>query len=180
VVNPPVPEFSVRLIGEVWRVRYLNEEGLYPKTGNLCIAWLVKLLAVPNRALTVGKLRGDPEEKLAADATLGSEREADGDTLREIKKRLDDIEGVAGMTGWTESLEREKAALLAQLKTASKTLTPQLGKEHHNIATQFRNFIREKLAEQMPQLAAHLKVYLNLDFPEFAYRPPNPPPAWQI
>jgi hypothetical protein len=173
---------SLRLVGEVWHVRYRGEAGDYPAKGNLCIGWLVKLLAVPNRLLTVADLRGDPEGKLAADAVLGAERVADPDDveLKAIKKELDDIEATADLTEWTEGLEERKANLLRRLQgRMAERLGSQLQRGHANIATQLRN-LRRKLERDMPQLVAHLKVSLKLDFPEFGYYPPDPPPNWQF
>jgi hypothetical protein len=173
-------ECSVRLIGEVWHLRYCGEAGDYPDKGNKCIAWLAKLLTAPKRSLTVAAIRGDPEGKLAVDAMIGTEREADSGALGVIKKRLEEIDDITGETGGSERLEEERAELLGKLKTATKSLKTPLKGAHHNIATQLRTFLREKLAQDMPQLAAHLKASLKLDFPEFSYYPPDPPPDWQF
>src|SRR5262249_49000346 len=35
----PAPECSIRLVGEVWHLRYFAETGNYPATGNKCLRW---------------------------------------------------------------------------------------------------------------------------------------------
>ena len=115
--GPPFAEdekqvLSIRLVGKVWHLRYGAERGDYPKKGNKSIEWLAKLLAVPNRLLTVGDLRGDPEGRLAADARLRGESETDLEGAKAIKNRLDEIESITCETGGSEALENEKAKLL--------------------------------------------------------------------
>jgi hypothetical protein len=175
------PEYQLRLVGEVWRIRYRGEEGDYPAKGNQCLAWLAKLLTAPKRSLTIAELRGDPENKLAADAMLGAERETDWEGIAAIKLRIQEIEDISDATGGSETLQEEKAHLLGRLVGGpqAKNLNSQLRRDHRNIATQLRNF-RCKLEANMPQLAAHLKAFLKLDFPGFAYYPPEPRPNWQF
>jgi hypothetical protein len=48
------------------------------------------------------------------------------------------------------------------------------------MATQIRNLLRNKLRETMPKLAAHLKVAIKLELPQFGYFPPTGTPAWKI
>jgi hypothetical protein len=98
-----------------------------------------------------------------------------------IKKRLEDIEVALGETGaGSERLEEEKAKLLKQLTgPLGKKLESSLKSAHHNMASQLRS-LQKKLKKRMPQLAAHLKAALKLEYPEFGYYPPDPPPAWQI
>jgi hypothetical protein len=107
---------SLRLTGEVWHIRYLGEKGDYPARGNQCIAWLAKLLAVPNRVLTVGDLRGDQEDKLLADARLRDEPETDREGIAAIKRRLQEIADITTETGGSESLMEEEADLLDRVK----------------------------------------------------------------
>jgi hypothetical protein len=177
----PAAENRIQREGDVWHLRYQDESGDYPVKGNQSIGWLAKLLAAPNRALTVADLRGDPEGKLAADAMLGAEPETDREGTAAIKRRLQEIADITAETGGSDSLHEEEAQLLGHLKEATwaKTLDSQLRRDHANIATQLRNF-RRKLGTDMPQLAAHLKASLKLDFPEFGYYPPDPPPDWQF
>jgi hypothetical protein len=59
-------------------------------------------------------------------------------------------------------------------------LKTPLKRHHQNIAAQLRSLMRNKLKGHMPQLAAHLVACLKLDFPEFGYYPPDPPPDWQF
>jgi hypothetical protein len=143
------------------------------------IGWLAKLLAAPNRQLTVGDLRGDPEGKLAADARLGAVPEMDRQAAEEVRRRLQEIEDITDKTGGSASLDEEKATLLDQLQRWAKAHESQLKDDHHNIATQLRNF-RRKLQDDMPRLAGHLKECLKMDFPSFGYYPPSPPLCWQI
>jgi hypothetical protein len=174
----PDSEYQLRLVGKVWHVRYLGEEGDYPAEDNQALGWLAKLLAASKRLLTMAELRGDPEGKLTADAMLGSEREADRTAINAIKRQLEDIDEVANTAGWSAELEKQKADLLDRLKTAAKALNPTLKREHHNVATQLRALYREKLVKDMPLLAAHLQEWLKLDYPYVGYDPPDPPPTW--
>jgi hypothetical protein len=178
-----VNENSMKLVGEVWTIQYGNEPGMYTDRGNQCIGWLAKLLARPNRSLTVAELRGDPEGQLKADAQMGSERETDEDGIRSIRARLQEIEEIAAETGGgSESLDAEKATLLRQVEAAvnEKKIGSKLKRGHHNMATQIRAFLREKLAKDMPKLATHLTAALKLEFPEFGYFPPGDTPTWKI
>ena len=181
-IEPPPDGFEPQLVGHVWRIQFGREEGQYPKTGNLCVEWLAKLLAAPNRSLTVAELRGDPEDKLASDALPRREREADLQGGKAIRNRLEDIEEITQKTGGSETLESEKANLLRQLQAsdANKHITNSLRKAHHNIATQIRALVREKLAKSMPKLAAHLNASLKLDSPVFGYYPPSGTATWKI
>src|SRR5262249_3030922 len=143
--------------------------------------WLTRLLVTPNRFLTVAELRGDPEGKLAGAAHLGSELETDAEGASTIARRLKDIDDITVATGGSEQVENERTDLLDRLKRSDegKRLQSSLTKQHHNIATQFRNFLK-KLATEMPQLAAHLNTYLKLEQPDFGYFPPINTPAWKI
>lgn len=172
----------IHLHTEVWHIRYEGESGTYPATGNMSIGWIAKLIAAPNRSLTVADVRGDPEGKLAADARMCGERETDHQGVTSILKRLQEIDDISAETGGCESLEEERIDLLERLKSADdgKQLLTALKKAHHNIATQIRTFIREKLVKDMPFLAAHLTLALKLDFPHFGYFPPVGTPAWKI
>jgi hypothetical protein len=173
---------SIRKTAEIWHLRYQGELGEYPAKGNQSIGWLVKLLAYPNRSLSVADLLGDPEGKLATDARLGEERATSEEGIEAIKRRLEEIAGIMGETGGSESLEDEQAQLLRQLEAAGdgKQLSSPLRKAHHNIATQIRTFLKNKLAKDMPSLAAHLTASLRLDFPDVGYYPPAATPAWKI
>lgn len=166
-------------MAEVWHLRYGTETGEYPKKGNLCIEWLAKLLAAPNRSLTVADLRGDPEGKLAADGMLRGECETDREGVNIIKYRLEEIEDMTAATGGSEAMENEKADLLRQLQAArdNMQLDSPLRKAHHNAATQIRMFLR-KLATTMPKLSGHLDEALKLDFPHLGYYPPAVTSPW--
>jgi len=85
-------------------------------------------------------------------------------------------------TGGSEALDHEEAKVLDKLKDdpRRKMLESRLKRDHANIATQLRNFRRDKLTHQMPNLAAHLKATLKLDFPKFGYFPPDPVPPLQF
>jgi len=161
---------SIRLVGEIWQVRYGTEEGYYKK--NLAMDWLVKLLTAPNKHLTVADLRGDPEGKLAAAAILGRQSETDLRGLAAINRRLQEIDDIAAETAWTESLEDERGSLLSMVEDASsgKVFPSELCGAHNNIATQLRSLVR-KLEIAMPELAGHLKASLKLCLPDFRYSP---------
>ena len=172
-------EDFLRRVGEVWHIGYRGERGEYPAKGNQCVAWLAKLLAAPDRSLTVATLRGDPEGKLAADAMLGSDHEADPDSIKAIKHRLEDIEETTADGGGSAALDEETHQLLDKLIAASRTLNPALKDAHHNVASQLRSFLK-KLRGDMPQLSAHLRASLKLDYPTCGYYPPEPRPRWQF
>ncbi len=173
---------SVRLVGDVWHLNYGTEKGTYPKKGNQCIEWLAKMLAAPNHFFSVADLRGDPDGKLAGDGHLMGELETDLEGVKAIEKRLEEIDFLRATTGGTETLEDEKADLLRRLKAADsfKQITNSLRKAHHNIATQIRKLMRNKLAKDTPQFAAHLKATLKLDTPHLGYCPPTGTPVWKI
>jgi hypothetical protein len=179
---PVIDQCEVKREGEVWRLQYKGESASYPTRGNKCIAWLARLLAAPNRALTVADLQGDPDRKLAADARIGSERETDPQGVAAIKSRIEEIDDITSETGGSEGLEEEKAQLLVALERTpgAKSLASQLKRAHANMATQLRNLRRDKLTRDMPQFAAHLVASLKMDLPEFGYYPPHPAPTWHF
>jgi hypothetical protein len=165
--------------GETCHLGYGIEMSEFQIRGNQALKWLAKLLAASNRSLTVGDLRGDPQHKLAADSLLGGELETDSEGIKRIKERLDEIEDLTAATGGSERLQNETVDLLGRLGEAEdfKQLTNHLKTAHHNVATQIRTLLR-KLGKDMPQLAAHLKAALKLDFPHFGYYPPAGTPTW--
>jgi hypothetical protein len=202
----PDQENSIRLVGEVWHLRYEGESGEYPSKGNQCLMWWAKLLASPNRSFSVADLRGDPEGKVAADATIGADRETEAEAilcferrLKEIENGLKDIEEVRTVAGGSDGLdnrqlqlEREKEDLLKCLQNADygKKIRSSLIAAHHNIATQLRNFAKKLAGEQqpggrekpvaiMPKLAAHLNQAIERAFPDFCYKPPIGTPTWK-
>ncbi len=176
-----LPEYQLQLVGEVWHARFRCEKGDYHVKGNQALAWLAKLLAAPNRLLTVANLRGDPDGRLAADAMLSGQRQMDSSTIRDIKRRLEEIDAIAENAGGSERLDEEKMQLLRQITgPTGKILESQLRGDHRNIATQLRSLTRKKLKKEMPQLSAYLQASLKLELPEFGYYPPAPTPAWQI
>jgi hypothetical protein len=179
--TPPLAvQLSLRRVGEMWDLRYLNDQRHFPVKGNLFIRWLAKLLAHPNQGFTVAQLRGDPEGKLAADAALGGEDAMDAREVREIRERIEEINDSLNV-GSSERLEDEKAQLIRQLEPFQERLQSGVKKGYDNIARQKRDFLNEQICD-MPSLAAHLKLYLMQD-PEsysFAYRPPSNAPRWHI
>jgi hypothetical protein len=173
-------ENSIRLEGEVWRLRFQRESGDFPDRGNKCLRYLMMLLAKPNRSFTVAELIGDPERKLAAEAEFGSECQDDAAGIRAKKGRLEEIEALPPALQESEAIIAEKADLLIALKEGldKKQMESPLKKAHHNIASQFRTF-RQKLKKKMPLLAAHLTA-LKLDYPHFGYYPPTGTLPWKI
>jgi len=180
---------SIRRVGEVWQLRYEGEAGDYPSQGNKAIGWLAKLLALPNRQLTIAELYDDAKG-LAADAALGEELENDKQGLRAIYNSVSEIDQL-DPNGESERLQEQKAQLLDQLKEwRYKRLDSPLRRAYSNVATQLRNLYRigdrhnqkksGKLTTAMPRLAAHLKAYLKLDYPHVGYFPPKDTPAWKF
>jgi hypothetical protein len=169
--------------GEVWHLRYGDEKGDFPVRGNQFLGWLAKLLARPNRALTVAELHGDPEGKLAADAGLGGENAVDKEGLRRIWERIEEIDAAIEKTGGSETLENEKADLLKEVEghSAKGRMGAGVRKACNNITTQKRQFIG-KLKAVMPELAAHLKACLIPSANDFSvsYRPPAGTPNWHV
>jgi hypothetical protein len=170
---------SIRLVGEVWFLHYQDEEGAYPEKGNLPLSWLAKLLAAPGRHLTVAHLRGDPEEKLKADAMTKGEEVTDAEGQKRIRDRLEDIEDVCQITGGSEALEQERDDLLRRLKEAGKPLQTYQKRRYDTLAAQLRN-LPEKLAGRMPRLAAHLKGSFDFAFPHLCYKPSSDTAPWQF
>ncbi len=128
-------EQCIQRQGHVWHLRYQNESAEYPVRGNLPIGWLLELLAKPNRALSVAALRGDPDGKLAADSTLGTENATDRQGLLNIKNRIQEIDLITKETGGSEMLENEKAKLLEYLRNKNPNmLGSQLRRAHSTVA----------------------------------------------
>jgi hypothetical protein len=169
---------AIECVGQIWHLRYQGEYAEFPVQGNLCLKWLAQIVTSPRRTLTVAGLRGDPEGKLKADASLGNQYVADDPIARAILIELDDVDATIEATGNTERLEEKRAALLKELDTKQlKRFASPLEKTHHSMATQIRKFCKG-LADQMPGLHAHLKVSLQLASPHFLYNPPAGTPAW--
>jgi hypothetical protein len=169
---------SLRRVGKVWHVRYQSEKADFPVAGNKFLGWLAKLLAKPDRSLTVAELLGDPDGKLAADALLGGEPVTDQEGIRAIRERLEEIDEITKETGGSEKLENEKEALLRQFKGR---MGASVRTAYNNITTQKRQFVR-KLKAEMPQLAAHLKACIGQAANDYtlSYRPPAGTPRWNI
>lgn len=165
------------LDGDQWHLAYGSEEGVFK--ANKGMNWLVSLLRSPHHRFTVADLRGDTEGKLASDARIEGELETDQEGATKIKDRLGDIEDTIATTGGNEVLEDEKVKLLSQLRRIDnrRRIKSPLQKAHHNIATQLRT-VRDDLSKVMPSFAAHLKVALHLEIPNFIYSPPPNTPAW--
>lgn len=173
----------VRLVAQVWHLRFEGQTGEYPARGNMALGWLAKLLTSPKRTWTVAEIRGDPEGKLAGDALLRGEREIDDSGIKAIRERLVEIGDIRAETGGgSDVLDQEEEALLAALKRDDygHQMTTMLKNAHHNIASQLRNFLNNKLAKDMPKLAAHLKAAIQLDYPHFGYTPPTGSASWEI
>jgi hypothetical protein len=184
----PAPSLSRSLaplslcrVGEVWRLRYHDEEGDFPVSGNHFIGWLAKLLAKPNYHWTIAELIGDLERKIAADAALGGEDALDAEGIRETRKEIETIDEFLKMGG-SEQLENERARLLRQLNgQMGARLKTAAENAYNNISTQKRKFL-PKLGRSMPKLASHLKACLDHDASSYAfsYRPPEGSSRWQI
>jgi CheY-like chemotaxis protein len=174
-------ENSIRLRGDIWHLRFEGESGDYPR--NLSLAWLCKLLAAPNRPFTVAELRGDPDGKIAADASIGDDAQIDDAGLKTIKEELADINEVITQTGGSESLDSKKAELEKLLHDAirGKKMDSPLKTTFRGTVFQIRTLYNNRLAKgSMPRLAAHLRAALKMDFPYIGYYPPPGTPAWQI
>jgi hypothetical protein len=166
----------------MWAIRYAKECGLYPVKGNQSIAWLTRLLARPNRALTAADVLGDPEGKLAADALLRDEAATDLEGVRRIRERIKEIEDDAEVIGWTGERENERIALLKQLEKAAqnKRLRSPAEAAHHNIASELRARCKKLAGGGMAMLAAHLIACPKLARPHFGYYPPAGTHPWKI
>jgi hypothetical protein len=173
---------SLRKVGNIWQVRYQGEAGDYPVKGHTALGLLARLLARPDRLLTVAELRGDPEGTLAADARLRGERETDPEGIAFIRRRLADIEETRAATGGNERLDSEEADLLARLEDAQggRQVTTALARAHHAIASRLRTLLRDTLDTDMPKLAGHLRASLKLEKPHVSYFPPPGTAPWQF
>lgn len=167
------------LVGDIWHIDFEAERGLYKR--NKRVGWLAMLLAAPNRAITVAALLGDPDGRLAGDAAIQDEGQSDHKGMQAIKSRLREIEDIGAEAGWSDAILDEKAELMRHLQQAldgAKFPAP-LRKAHYNIASQIRAFVRNKLAERMPRLSAHLRAALRLELPDIGYYPPAGTPPWK-
>jgi hypothetical protein len=163
-------EHSIRLVGDVWKLRFGDEIGEYPVRGNQGLQWLRELLTHPHRVFSVADLFGDPDRKLEADAAIRSETRETQESLARLWRDLNDIEELEETTGRSESLSSRKAAVLKAIANQDELISSALTRAHHNMSTQLRGFFR-KLDKDMPRLAAHLRVSLSMSKPDFAYRP---------
>src|SRR5262249_13078290 len=156
---PDRPENSIKRVAEIWILHYEGETGQYPVKGNQFIGWLAKLLSKPDHNWTVAGLLGDPGGKLEAGSLPRAQCAMDRGGLRKIDNRIKEIDEITKETGGSESLEGERATLLQQVQVHSATerMPAPVKKAYDNITTQKRQFLL-KLAEEMPQLAAHLKA----------------------
>jgi hypothetical protein len=183
----------LRRVGKVWHLGYQGERGDFPVHGNKFLGQLAKLLAKPNYAWTVAELRGDPDDKLKADAWMGVERASDMEALRAIHKEIQNIDAIVAETGSTEVLENKKEKLLRQVKghSAKKRLGSSVRKAYNNVAAQKSLFLKKlegkvlkKLEGKadMPQLAAHLRACIKSSGSDFtiSYRPPAGMARWVV
>jgi hypothetical protein len=184
MAEPPpvevVPVCSIRLVGAVWTIHYQGELGEYPARDHKCLGWLAKVLGRPGHQHTVAELRGDSEGRLKADSSPKEEAEADPTGLQKMYLRVEDLDEMIRTGGGNVELETERAYLVKRLEEGyrkHKLSSPHI-KAHHTVASQLRKFRREKLAEEMPRLAAHLHVCLDLAFPHITYSPPAGHPTW--
>jgi hypothetical protein len=182
-VADPDQENSIRLVGEVWHLRYFREKADFPVRGNKFLDWLARLLEKPNHAWTVAELLGDPDDKLKADALLGGERVMDEKGLRAIRKRIEEIDDITQETGGSEQLENEKAKLLRPvgIHPERERVEAAVSKSYNNVTTQERQFL-QKLEAMMPQLAAHLKACIQPSGNDntISYQPPVATEPWIV
>jgi hypothetical protein len=183
VAPTTVPELTIRLVGEVWHLRFHTERGDYPAPRNKCLGWLAKLLSKPHHRWTVAELYGDSDDKLAADALIVGEAVMDQEALRRIKNRIEDIDQYIDDGLSTETLETEKEDLLKQLKPYARKerMDSPIAKAYNNITTQIRQF-RQKVKAGMPGLEAHLRASIKPDASDFSivYCPPSGTPLWHV
>ena len=142
-------ENSIRLVGDFWEIRFGSGRGQYKRK---CIGWLRNILSHPHRTLTVPQVMGDPDGKLSGDAALTGETEMDQKTIQDVKLRLEEIDEIIKDTGGSETNLAEQADLLSKLQNSTKIIQSNLKKNHHNIASQIRKFVRD-LDKSMPLLA---------------------------
>jgi hypothetical protein len=183
-INPEMEALlSLRRVGQVWHMCYHDEQADFPVKGNQFLGWLAKLLAQPNKNLTVAELWGDPKGKITADARLGGERAKDKESLQKIWSEIQDIDAIAEEKGWTDGLTEQKNRLLKEVArcSARKRLRTGVGNSYNNITTQKRQFLA-KLKKDMPRLAAHLRSCLqsSADDLSLSYQPPAGTPIWII
>jgi hypothetical protein len=195
-LDPAVP--SLRRVGQIWELRYAHEErGYFPVNGNKILKQFALLLSKPNSQLTIGELLGDPDRKIKGDSLLGGVNLADQQTIRELRKGIDDlndlIDKTKGYKGDTGPTEERKARLVLELKalegkpksgrkrSITGIMATSAGNAYKNILKQKNDFIREKL-EEMPHLKAHLRdsVQHNPENYTFSYVPPAGSPAWFV
>ncbi len=173
---------GIQLKGDVWHVCYRGEIGEYPERGYKALRWLAKLLSAPNKSRTPGDLLGDPDSKLAAVATLGSERTVQETDLAQVKRRYEELQEISSQTGGSEEIDNEMTLLIRYVEDAAKgaRFVPELQLAHKNIATQLRALFNKRLEPAMPKLAGHLRASLRMSFPTLGYFPPKSHPSWKV
>jgi hypothetical protein len=174
----PAEEYRIWLIGDRWEIRFGGERANYARAKSL--GWLQRILLQPDRMLKVADVIGDPEGLIEGDARLGDEPANEPEALAALHRRLDEInEEARPDRELSDRLKEEKKELLRQLKAGSNPKrTSALCKNFHKIGSQIRTFIRHKLAQNMPALAAHLSASLKIARLHFCYAP-DPRITWK-
>jgi hypothetical protein len=177
VDEPVEPATSIERSADFWEIRFQNEHATFKH--RRALPWLAKLLSKPHHRWTVAELLGDEEGKLAADALLRRQPQADREAVARLRKQLEELDEIeAQFSGLNTEQEREKVEILRELDTADKALKSALVRAYDNIRKQVKTLIGT-IKKDMPKLAAHLKAAIKPDCPELAYSPPAGTTSWK-
>jgi hypothetical protein len=197
---------SLRRVGQMWVLRYHDEQGNFPVNGNKFLGLLPLFFTRPNRDITIAELMIDPKRKIEADSKMGGDLVVDHETLNNIQQKINDIDkqlsdinqtmvacGVAteGLLERKQRLEADFKRLTEEMdrlsgkRRSGRSRSPRMitaaGKAYQNILRQKNEFIKNKLTD-MPRLQAHLSKCLlpNKGSYAFRYAPPWGEPGWHV
>ncbi|WP_326797138.1 AAA family ATPase [Streptomyces sp. NBC_01808] len=186
---PPPPAAEFRYDGRVWTLTYAGRTVHLPDAKGL--RDLHTLLAAPGTELPAVRLL-NPEggEELAAAHRLGGDPVLDAEAKSRYRRRLElldeeiDHATAAGDDTRAASYDRERAALLDELRAAAGLAgrTRRLGDEAERarkaVGARIRDALR-KIAKGHPPLAEHLKQTISTGT-TCTYHPQPPAPPWRL
>ncbi|MCE7079824.1 AAA family ATPase [Streptomyces sp. ST2-7A] len=168
-VPPPVNEF--RREGPVWRLGYGGRVVHLPDAKGL--GDLHRLLGAPGRDVpAVHLLAPGADPEVVAAHRMGGDPVLDEEAKLRYRRRLTELDeeidraALRGADGAASALERERAALLAELRGAAglagrgRRLGDAAERARKTVTARIRDTLR-KLDDRHPELAAHLRASVS-------------------
>ena len=188
----PQAEYQFEWQGEMWFVRFENEEG-YIKNG-VGVWTLVELLAKPNPAqplLARHLLHLSDTEADSVEQTYDGAIDKEG--LNRIYQRYQDIQSEIDRAkanqdfAAVQRLETEKSEILKQVKAGTYrgrakdiSSASRKKKAEKRIRMQLSRLRDQLIKNKLPSLAEHLATHIDSSHRPFAYRPGPSPPNWTL